>query len=132
MHKVQLLICLFELGYSKKIQTEGGRGGELGIYFSEKTPYNFYICHFTIRNSRENNLSALEILQNCVIPLGYSKAKNQGNSTPGTPLEIPLFLIDPWNLHMVFLQYPWKFHVLSLFVWIFSGIAHCHLSLCLE
>ena len=27
-----------------------------------------------------------------------------------SPLEIPLFLINPWKFHMLFLWYIWKFH----------------------
>ena len=41
---------------------------------------------FTLGNFRENKASPLEILQNCVTPLGSSKAKNQ----------------DPWKFHIVF------------------------------
>ena len=40
-----------------------------------------------------------------------------GNSTS--------FLIEHWNFHMLFLQYPWKFHVLTPLpplIWIFSGV----------
>ena len=37
-----------------------------------------------------------------------------------TLLEIPLlFLIDPLNFHMFFLQYPWKFHVLDALIGVF-------------
>ena len=41
-----------------------------------------------------------------------------------TPLEkTPTSLsTDPWNFHMFFLQYPWKFHVLNPHL-DFSGIA---------
>ena len=31
-------------------------------------------------------------------------------NTPGNPTS---FLIDPWNFDMLFLQYPWIFHVLN-------------------
>ena len=33
------------------------------------------------------------------------KTKTPGNST--------LFLINPWKIHLPFLQYPWKFHILN-------------------
>ena len=55
-------------------------------YFSEKAPWIFYICHFNLRNSGENNLQLLEILQNYGTPLGNSKVKNQ----------------QPWKFHMNF------------------------------
>ena len=54
----------------------------------QKKPWNFLIYHFTLRNSGENMLSPLEILQDCVTTL----AKNQDlwkfhefffNTTPG-------------------------------------------------
>ena len=45
-------------------------------------------------NSEENKLSTLEILQNCLTPLGKSMIENQ----------------DPWKFHMIFLEHPWKFH----------------------
>ena len=38
-----------------------------------------------------------------------------GNSTS--------FLINPCKFHMLFLWHPWKFQILKLPVWIFSGIA---------
>ena len=34
------------------------------------------------------------------------------------------FLNDPWNFHSLYFQYSWKFHVVNLPVWIFSGISH--------
>ena len=37
--------------------------------------------------------------------------KSQGQKP--RPMEILLFLIDPWKFHMVFLQYCWKFHLLN-------------------
>ena len=94
-----------------------------------KIPWNFQVCHFTLRNSRQNKASPLEIPQNYVIPLGNFKAKNQDpwkfhvifslvipeNSTP--------FLIHTWNFHILFLQYLWKFHVLNTplpHIWRFS------------
>ena len=56
--------------------------------------WNFEICHVALGNSRENRLSPLEILQNCVTPLGNFKVKNQEPSkiydSFYTPLEISL------------------------------------------
>ena len=40
-----------------------------------------------------------------------------------TPRNSTSFLIDPWNFHMFFLQYP-SMSATPTPVWIFSGIAH--------
>ena len=89
------------MGYSRKKQT----GIEDILLWTppppSPPPWNFQICYFTLRNSGENKLLSLEILQNCVTPLGNSKVKNQdlcyGNST--------------W----FFLEHQWKF--LFFFHW---------------
>ena len=62
-------------------------------YFFEKTPGIFGFVHFTLGKSRENKISLMEILQNCVTKLGNSNAKNQD------PLEILhyFYLIIPGN-----------------------------------
>ena len=121
MDETHLSVGLFQ----KKSKQVG-----LRLYFSEKPPLKFLDLFF--RNSRENKLSPLKILKNCVTSLGNSKVKNQnpwkfhmrffitcGNTNS--------FLAEPWNFQMLFLQYPWKFHVLNplAHVWVFSGIAHC-------
>ena len=36
------------------------------------------------------------------------------NIPVNTPGNFTYFLIDSWNFHMFFLQYPWKFHILNL------------------
>ena len=63
----------------------------LRIYFSENAPGIFWICYFTLRNSRENKLSSQEILQSYVTPIRNFKVKTKihgiflytpGNSTP--------------------------------------------------
>ena len=73
-------------------------------------PWNFQICYFTLRNSGENKLLSLEILQNCVTPLGNSKVKNQdlcyGHSTW-------FFLEHQWKF-LFFFHWPLEFpHALS-------------------
>ena len=92
--------------------------GELRIYFSEKPPWKFQICHFNPRNSGEKKLLILEILQICDTPQKFQSQKPR-------PMEIPhqfflnapgistSFLIDLWNFHMFFLQDLQKFHVLN-------------------
>ena len=54
-------------------------------------------CWCSIRKSRENKLSLLENLQNCVTPLGNSKVEKQThrNSTW-------VFLEHSWKLHFFF------------------------------
>ena len=93
------------MGYSRKKQT-----GIEDILFW-KPPWNFRICYFTLRNSGENKFLSLEILQNCDTPWKFQGQKPR-------PMEIPhdfflnttgnssSFFIDPWNFHMLFLQYP--------------------------
>ena len=77
------LHCQLTGAIAEKIQT----GVDLKIYLSEKAPWNFQICHFILKNSRENTLSPMENLQNCVTPLGNSKFKTK---------------IHPWKFHMNF------------------------------
>ena len=72
----------YTIGYSRKNPNRGGE--EVENILSEKYPWNYQICHFTLRNSGKNKPSPLEIPS--------SKTKGDGNST------------------YVFLEYPWKFH----------------------
>ena len=69
-----------------------------------------------------NPASPLETQQNCVTTpseILRPKTKTHGNSTwffldhPGNSiLQTMLFLIKPGKFHQLFLQYPWKFHIL--------------------
>ena len=81
-------------------------------------PWNFQICYFTLRNSRENKLLSLEILQNCVTPLGNSKVKNQdlcyGNSTW-------FFLEHQWKF-LFFFHWPLEFPHVSFFNTSWTGL----------
>ena len=90
-------------------------------------------CHFTLWKSRQNKASPLEIPQNCVTPIGISKAKSQDpwNSLYFfwvTLANSTSFCIDSRNFLIILLIYSvppaWKFHALNLPVWVFSGIAH--------
>ena len=87
-----LVVFQAGLGCSKG---QGGRGGEVILF--EKNPGNFRFLTLPL----EIPASLLEIPQNCVTHL-----ITPGNST--SPL------IEPWNFHMLFLQYPWQFHSLNL------------------
>ena len=51
-NQLQLVIPTFDI---RLFQTKSKQGG-LRIYFSEKPPWKFQICHFTPRNSREKKL----------------------------------------------------------------------------
>ena len=57
-----------------------------GHKFFEKIPWNFWICHFTLGNSRKSKTLPLDIPQSCVAHLGNSKTKTQ----------------DRWKFHMIF------------------------------
>ena len=71
-------------GLFQKKKQSGGWGHNFG-----KKTWNFYICHFTLGNFGEHKASSLNILQNCVAPLGYSKTKNQN------PWKFPIL---SWSL----------------------------------
>ena len=91
-----VLCCVWGLGYSRK----------------NPSSWNFYIYHLT----SGKKLSPLEILETCVTPLGNSKVKNKDSWKfhtifSWTPVEIPLLFNEPWNFHMLFHQYHWKFQV---------------------
>ena len=60
--------------------------GYFRTYVFEKKPWSFWICQFTVGNSRESKTSLLDVLQSCVAPIGNFKAKNQ----------------ERWKLHMIF------------------------------
>ena len=55
---------VFKLGYS------GKKMGVDDILFL-KNHWNFRVCYFTLGNSGQNKALSLEILQNCMTPLGY-------------------------------------------------------------
>ena len=40
------------------------------------------------------------------------------------PRNSMLFLINPLGIHLLFLQYPWKFYIINPLFGLFSGIAH--------
>ena len=115
-------------GLFQKKSKEGGRGFEHIILFSKSLLQFLDLSLYPFKNSGENKLSPLEILQNCVTPfnprsklrpmeiLHYFFLKTLDNSTS--------FLIDPWHFHMFFLQYriPLEISCPCNPVWIFSEI----------
>ena len=74
------------LGYSRKKTNRRG----WGYTFLKLLLLEILYLWLYLRNSAENKLLPLEILQNCVTPLGNSKVKNQ----------------DPWELQMSFSWIP--------------------------
>ena len=73
---------------------------------------NFTPIDYTPGNSKQKKVPPLEISQISVRSLGNSTVFPQyfflvtlGNST--------LLLINCWKFHMLFLWYPWKFHILN-------------------
>ena len=97
---------LATLGYSSKNPNRG-----LRIYFSENSPAIFRLVTLPWEIPKKTS-SPLDILQNCVTPLENFKIKNQEPFLYNSGNFIS-FLVDSWNLHMFFLQYPWKLHVLN-------------------
>ena len=104
----------------EKIQTV-----ELRTYFFEKDSWNFLIFTLLLESQDKMKLPPCKFHKT---PIGISNPKHQdpmetrwlfmtlGNSTS--------LLIDPWNFCILFLQCPWKFHVLSLPCLDFSAISH--------
>ena len=109
--------CAAYIGLFQKIKT----GDWEGILYWKKPSWNFWICHFTLRNSGEKNFHPhkfCKIVWHSFLEIARSKTKaHHGNSTwflfLNTPGNSTSFLIDPWNFQMLFLQHPWKFHVLN-------------------
>ena len=91
-------------------------------FFEPPSPppsYNFLLFYFTPWNSRQNKAST----PGNSAKLRYTTGKFQGQKP--RPLEIPhdfflvtpgnstSFLINLWKFHMLFLWYPWKFHIFN-------------------
>ena len=98
------------MGYPRKNPNEG-----LRMYFFERDPWNFKICHCTLGNFRENEASLLEIPQNCVTLNKMSKTRNQEAWMfhmifAWSSLEIPLhFLLNPGICTFFFYNTPGNF-----------------------
>ena len=112
------------MGYPRKNPNEG-----LRMYFFERDPWNFKICHCTLGNSRENEASPREIPQNCVTLNRISKTRNQEAWMfhmifSWSSLEILLhFLLNPGICTSFFYNTPGNFMFSIPRVWIFSEIA---------
>ena len=116
--------CQGLIGYPRKNPNQG-----LRMYFFERDPWNFKICHCTLGNFRENEASPLEIPQNCVTLNKMSKTRNQEAWMfhmifSWSSLEIPLhFLLNPGIFTFFFYNTPGNFMFSTPRVWIFSEIA---------
>ena len=103
----------FLMGFSEKkskqvlkiiFLTKNPRIFNLSLYFQKFhrkqafTPENSTKLYNTSQKFQGQKMRPMEILHEFF-------SNTPGNSTS--------FLIDPWHFHMVFLQYPWKFHVLN-------------------
>ena len=119
---------------SSKLQTEWKTFGHSRKYPNRrvkdiifwKAHWNFYICHFTLRNSRENQLSPPgNSAKLCDTPWKFQGPKPKpGHSC--TPLEIPpFFWLTPGISTCSFFNTPANSTSSSPApVWIFPGIAH--------
>ena len=99
------------LGYSRKKNR-----GELRIYFSENASGNFRFVTLSLEVLEKTSFHTTRFCKIVWHLLDIQKPR---------PMEIPhdffldipenstSFLIDPWNFHMLFLQYLWKIHVLN-------------------
>ena len=104
------LPSLLIIGLFQKNKQTGGGAGWGDTFLMPPRIFHFFYFNFTPRNSRQNKALHPWILQNYVRSLGNSKAKNWdpswkfrsfflvtlGNST--------LFLNNPWKFHMLFLM----------------------------
>ena len=109
------------MGYSRK-KTHGGRverdgrgkGGIEYILF-QKSPGIFRLFTLPLEIRDKKRLHSQKLHKIMLYPLEVLRPKTK---TPGNSM---LFLISQRKIHLLFLQYPWKFHILNpLFV--FSGI----------
>ena len=98
------LIPYFILGCPRKSPNRGGWGHT----FSEKKPWNLKIFQFILRKKKSFHSWKFCKIMRHSLEIPRSKTKTHGNLT------------------LVFLEYPWKFHVLKpLFLFgVFSKIAH--------
>ena len=105
--------ALVSIGILQQKKQTGG----LRIYFSENPLGNFRFVTLPLEIPEKTSYHAWKFSKIVWHPLEVprSKSKTHGNSTSAFPSTPPgnsvSFLIDPWNLHIFFLQYPWKFHV---------------------
>ena len=130
----RLLVLGLPVGYSR---TNRNRGVVEDTLFW-KTLLEFFIFLRYPGNSRQNKaqswifhkivLHLLEIprpktktpLAVLKFHITFSWFGHLGNSAS--------FLISTWKFHVLFLWYPWKFHILNPCVWIFSWIAQWPLT----
>ena len=87
------------VGYSKKIPNRGLQD----ILFLKKILEFLNLSLYSWKLQRKQKLIEGQKPKPMEIPRYFIL-------TSGTSISL---LIDPWNLHMLFLQCPWKFYVLS-------------------
>ena len=103
--------------------------GKLRTYSFEKPPRIFRFVAFLTMEIREKQIfTPGNSAKLCYTPWTFQGHKPRPmeilhNFFLITPENSTSFSINPRNFHMLFLQYPWKFHILNRPVWIFSGIA---------
>ena len=90
------------MGYFKKKKT-----GRLTTYFFEKPAgiFRLFTLPMEIRDKTRLHSQKLHKIMLHPSEILRPKTKTPGNST--------LFLISPRKIHFLFLQYPWKFHILN-------------------
>ena len=65
------------------------------------------IFHFPLKTRKKNSVIIC-------LSLNFLLANtDQDETIDFFNLNTSFFLIDPWNSHMLFLQFPWKFHALN-------------------
>ena len=94
-------------------------------YFFQKIPGIFRFVTLSLEILEKTKLHLRKFHKVVLEPLGIPrpKSKSHGNSTLLFFDQVKIALFFTWFQEFPYaLQYPWKFHVLIL--WIFSGIAH--------
>ena len=111
---------IWYIDYSRKIPNKRGWGHN----FWKKTPGIFRFVTLPLEVSDK-----MKLIPGNSTKLCYTHCNFQGQNP--RPIEIPYdffwmtpvnaisFCIDPKNFHILFIQYPWKFHVVNLPVCIF-------------
>ena len=114
-----MYVTTLDWAFPERIQIGGEGGGRLRIHFFEILPWNFLSCHLEI--PEKTNFHLWKFSKSVWHPLENPRSNPRPIETPhqfflNTEIFLEFstsFLIDPWNFHMLFLQYLWKHHALN-------------------
>ena len=106
------------MGYSRK---KTNRGGLRTYFFEPPSPlgiFSFFTLLLEIPGKTKLHPQKLHQIVLHPSEILRPKTKTPGREIPHgyfliTPGNSTLFFIDPKKSHLLFLQYPWKFHILN-------------------